>query len=107
MRIAYFDCFSGISGDMTIAAFLDAGLNFGKLSKELARLKLKKEHSEELYYLWDLRSVRNRYKDNELFFTADLLSTGQSFLRITRDELSVARGNGQFDGLGFHQRFIQ
>ena len=41
MRIAYFDCFSGISGDMTIAAFLDAGLNFGKLSKELARLKLK------------------------------------------------------------------
>lgn len=41
MRIAYFDCFSGISGDMTIAAFLDAGLSFNVLSRELAKLKLK------------------------------------------------------------------
>ncbi|MDP3804541.1 MAG: nickel pincer cofactor biosynthesis protein LarC [Candidatus Omnitrophota bacterium] len=41
MRIAYFDCFSGISGDMTIGAFLDAGLSFEKLSKELSRLKIK------------------------------------------------------------------
>ncbi len=40
MRIAYFDCFSGISGDMTIGAFLDAGLSFGKLSKELSKLKI-------------------------------------------------------------------
>lgn len=41
MRVAYFDCFSGISGDMTIGAFLDAGLNFEKLSKELSKLKIK------------------------------------------------------------------
>ena len=41
MRIAYLDCFSGISGDMTIAAFLDAGLDFKTLSRELAKLKLK------------------------------------------------------------------
>ena len=41
MRIAYFDCFSGISGDMAIAAFLDAGLNFNTLSAELKKLKLK------------------------------------------------------------------
>jgi hypothetical protein len=41
MRIAYFDCFSGISGDMTIAAFLDAGLGIGTLEKALAKLKLK------------------------------------------------------------------
>ena len=41
MKIAYFDCFSGISGDMTIGAFLDAGLRFETLSKELAKLKLK------------------------------------------------------------------
>ncbi|MDD5428129.1 MAG: nickel pincer cofactor biosynthesis protein LarC [Candidatus Omnitrophica bacterium] len=41
MRIAYFDCFSGISGDMTIAAFLDAGLKFETFSRELAKLKLK------------------------------------------------------------------
>ena len=41
MRIAYFDCFSGISGDMTLGAFLDAGLSFETLSRELAKLKLK------------------------------------------------------------------
>ena len=41
MKIAYFDCFSGISGDMTIGAFLDAGLKFTTLSRELAKLKLK------------------------------------------------------------------
>lgn len=41
MRLAYFDCFSGISGDMTIAAFLDAGLGMDALSAELAKLKLK------------------------------------------------------------------
>ena len=41
MKIAYLDLFSGISGDMTIAAFLDAGLSFDRLSKELAKLKLK------------------------------------------------------------------
>ena len=41
MRIAYFDCFSGISGDMTIGAFLDAGLSFETLSRELSKLKLK------------------------------------------------------------------
>ena len=41
MRIAYFDCFSGISGDMTIAAFLDAGLSMARLTRELAKLKLK------------------------------------------------------------------
>ena len=40
MRIAYFDCFSGISGDMTIGAFLDAGLDLTALSRELAKLKL-------------------------------------------------------------------
>ena len=41
MKIAYFDCFSGISGDMTLGAFLDAGLKLGTLSRELAKLKLK------------------------------------------------------------------
>lgn len=37
----------------------------------LAKRKLKQENSRNLYYLWDLRSVRNRYKENELFFTED------------------------------------
>lgn len=36
--IAYFDCFSGISGDMTLGALVDAGVPFGRLRKELSLL---------------------------------------------------------------------
>ncbi len=38
MKIAYFDCFSGISGDMTIGALLDAGLKIETLEEELKKL---------------------------------------------------------------------
>ena len=34
MRIAYFDCFSGASGDMILGACLDAGLELEGLSPE-------------------------------------------------------------------------
>jgi uncharacterized protein (TIGR00299 family) protein len=40
MRIAYFDCFSGISGDMFVSALLDAGLKIEILEKELNKLNL-------------------------------------------------------------------
>lgn len=40
MRIAFFDCFAGISGDMTLGALVDAGLNFEVLKEELAKLHL-------------------------------------------------------------------
>lgn len=40
MRIAYFDCFSGASGDMILGALLDAGLNLDDLAGDLSRLHL-------------------------------------------------------------------
>jgi hypothetical protein len=40
MVIAYFDCFSGISGDMTLGALVDAGVSIDALRAELARLDL-------------------------------------------------------------------
>ena len=40
MRIAYFDCFSGISENMTLGALVDAGLEIERLRTELARLSL-------------------------------------------------------------------
>jgi uncharacterized protein (TIGR00299 family) protein len=40
MRIAYFDCFSGISGNMVLGALVDAGLEVEWLRQELAKLKL-------------------------------------------------------------------
>jgi uncharacterized protein (TIGR00299 family) protein len=41
MRIIYFDCFSGVSGDMVLGALLDAGLQLPLLKKELAKISLK------------------------------------------------------------------
>ena len=41
MKIAYFDCFSGISGDMIIGAFIDLGLDVNFLKKELEKLNLR------------------------------------------------------------------
>ena len=38
MRIAYFDCFSGISGDMVLGTLIDAGLEPALLQDELAKL---------------------------------------------------------------------
>jgi len=40
MKLAYFDCFSGISGDMTLGALVDAGCDVAHLRNELRGLPL-------------------------------------------------------------------
>ena len=42
MRVAYFDCFSGASGDMILGALIDAGLSPRLLREELKKLHLSK-----------------------------------------------------------------
>lgn len=41
MKIAYLDLFSGLSGDMTLGALVDAGLPLAELKRGLAKLPLK------------------------------------------------------------------
>jgi uncharacterized protein (TIGR00299 family) protein len=40
MRIGYFDCFSGASGDMILGALIDAGLSQRKMKDELEKLQI-------------------------------------------------------------------
>ncbi len=40
MKIAYFDCFSGASGDMILGALIDAGFSQEKLNEELKKLSV-------------------------------------------------------------------
>ncbi|MFP5114742.1 nickel pincer cofactor biosynthesis protein LarC [Bacillaceae bacterium C204] len=45
MKTLYFDCFSGISGDMTIGALIDLGADIHLLEKELKKLDLNDEYN--------------------------------------------------------------
>ena len=40
-KIAYFDCFAGISGDMCLSAIVDAGVRLSDIEKELKKLPIK------------------------------------------------------------------
>ncbi|WP_085522250.1 nickel pincer cofactor biosynthesis protein LarC [Tuberibacillus sp. Marseille-P3662] len=44
MKTLYFDCFSGISGDMTIGALIDAGADPYKMADELKKLAIQDEY---------------------------------------------------------------
>ncbi|MEJ2724493.1 MAG: nickel pincer cofactor biosynthesis protein LarC [Deltaproteobacteria bacterium] len=53
MKVAYLDCFSGVSGDMFLGALLDAGLPFPELEKALQSLPI------EGYTLQTVREAKN------------------------------------------------
>ncbi len=53
VKIAYFDCFAGASGDMIIGALLDAGLTIDCLREEIAKLGLS-------HYTLDVEKVVKR-----------------------------------------------
>ena len=40
MRIAYFDCFSGASGDMILGSLIDAGLSARRLKEMIKQLRI-------------------------------------------------------------------
>ena len=53
MKLAYFDCFSGASGDMILGALMDAGLPLEQLQEEIGKLHL--DH-------WDLQLTETMKK---------------------------------------------
>lgn len=48
MKILYFDCFAGISGDMTLGALIDIGVDPEYLKNELSKLMIDQEFNLEI-----------------------------------------------------------
>jgi uncharacterized protein (TIGR00299 family) protein len=67
MKIAYFDCFSGASGDMILGALLDAGLPLEHLKQELAKLGL------------------SHYSVNKTAVVKNGISGSQALIRVEQD----------------------
>jgi hypothetical protein len=76
--IAYFDCFSGISGDMTLGAFIDLGVPLSFLKEEIGKLPL------EGFSLSALKVARNGIMATDLS-VRDLDGHGSRNYRQIRD----------------------
>lgn len=76
MRILYYDCFAGISGDMHLSALLDLGVPEEYLKSELAKLGLAEEYEFLLY-----RDERGGICGNRL----EIRSKGQTEKKIQRN----------------------
>lgn len=62
VRIAYFDCFSGISGDMTLGALVDAGVDAKAIQAAVASLSLPCELTFETVRRGGFRATYARVK---------------------------------------------
>ncbi|MDP2929465.1 MAG: nickel pincer cofactor biosynthesis protein LarC [Candidatus Omnitrophota bacterium] len=81
MKIAYFDCFSGIAGDMALGAFVDAGLDIKILSRELKKLKIK---GYELKAKSCMRGELSGTKLDVVIKRASGIHTHRSFVEILK-----------------------
>ena len=83
MKIAYFDCFSGISGNMVLGALLDAGLGLDALKEALAGLKVSG-------YEIEARKVLKRYIAGTL---VDVKTQEEGVGRHLGDILDIIEGS--------------
>ncbi|MDF9407669.1 nickel pincer cofactor biosynthesis protein LarC [Pelotomaculum isophthalicicum JI] len=121
MKVLYFDCFSGISGDMTLGALIDLGIDVKLFKDELQKLNLtgyeitiqkKVKHGiagtdVEINTYDDHAHKARNLRDIEMLIESSGLSenvkcfSGKVFLEIARAEAKVH--NMSIDEVHFHE----
>ncbi|MBN2168867.1 MAG: nickel pincer cofactor biosynthesis protein LarC [Actinobacteria bacterium] len=119
MKLAYFDCFSGISGDMVLGALIDLGLNQDMLNSALMSIDLEEFRLETReissfglratkvdVMITDSTIVRTFNNIRDLIENSDLPGEVKSksleiFMRIARAEAVVH--NKPIDQVHFHE----
>lgn len=85
MKVAYLDCFSGISGDMFLGALLDAGLAFNDLETRLNTLPL------DGYHLNIQKEIKNHISGTRFSVAMD---AGDQPLRHLKDIREIITKSG-------------
>jgi uncharacterized protein (TIGR00299 family) protein len=106
MNIAYFDCFSGISGDMILGAFLDLGLPHNLLRSSLRRMPLPelrliiKRGEQQGITGFSLQvQSRNKISPFRTYRTIkDLIDKSTLAPGIKEDSLAILKRLGQVEG---------
>ncbi|OGL45598.1 MAG: TIGR00299 family protein [Candidatus Schekmanbacteria bacterium RBG_16_38_11] len=93
MKIAYLDCFSGISGDMMVGALIDLGLDFRYLEKELKKLNISG------YKLEIAKVKRNGIKGVKFDVKVDLAKQHHRNLKIINNIIDKSRLNKEIKTL--------
>lgn len=120
MRIAYFDTIAGISGDMTLGAFVSAGFSVSELSGELKKLnlagfELESRHLERSgivavkidVVVSEQPTYHRHLKDiNALIDASSLSQAVKNFAKSIFHELGVAEAkvhNSTLEKIHFHE----
>jgi uncharacterized protein (DUF111 family) len=85
-RLLYFDCFSGISGDMVLGALLDAGLPFEDLKGALGTLAVSG------YHVHAARVLRAGVSATTIFISTTTIRTSTSTSTVMRTHTRTRTG---------------
>jgi uncharacterized protein (TIGR00299 family) protein len=106
MKIAYLDCFSGISGDMFLGALLDMGLPFEELEKTISSLPLdgyslgcKKEMKNGLSATqFEVAVDEGRHQHRNLSDIEKIITSGQLEENVKERSLRIFRSIAEVEG---------
>ena len=102
MKIAYIDCFAGISGDMFLGALIDLGLDINYLKKELKKISLagyslsvKKEHRNGFCGTRLIVKVTEKHTHRSLNDILDLIQNSKLQKKVKEKSCELFKMLGQ------------